>query len=115
MITPSDHSDHIAQLLAQVIDINTSGNDWRDDAVCAQADPEAFFPEKASSSSSAPAKQLCGTCPVRADCLAYALVRNERFGIWGGFTERERRTLARHRNQSAAAGDTSLTRAVTAD
>lgn len=64
---------------------------WQADALCAQTDPEAFFPEKGGSTRDA--KQICQSCEVRAQCLEYALERDERFGIWGGLSERERRKL----------------------
>ena len=64
---------------------------WQDRALCAQTDPEAFFPEKGGSTREA--KRICTTCPVRAECLEYALANDERFGIWGGLSERERRRL----------------------
>lgn len=67
--------------------------DWTKDAVCAQTDPEIFFPEKGGSVKEA--KEMCGSCDVRAECLAYALRNHERFGIWGGLSERERRPLLR--------------------
>ncbi len=64
---------------------------WQADALCAQTDPEAFFPEKGGSTRDA--KKVCGACTVRAECLEYALESDERFGIWGGLSERERRRL----------------------
>jgi WhiB family redox-sensing transcriptional regulator len=64
---------------------------WQADALCAQTDPEAFFPEKGGSTRDA--KKICASCPVRAQCLEYALKNDERFGIWGGLSERERRKL----------------------
>jgi WhiB family redox-sensing transcriptional regulator len=73
--------------------------DWSADALCAQTDPEAFFPEKGGSIKDA--KQVCngGTgrepCPVRDECLTAALDRDERHGVWGGKSERERRALRR--------------------
>jgi WhiB family redox-sensing transcriptional regulator len=66
---------------------------WQDRALCAQTDPEAFFPEKGGSTREA--KRICVSCPVRAECLEYALQHDERFGIWGGLSERERRRLKR--------------------
>lgn len=65
---------------------------WMDDAVCAQVGNDLWFPEKGGST--AEAKRICGTCPVAAQCLEYALARNERFGLWGGKSERERRKIA---------------------
>ena len=64
---------------------------WQADALCAQTDPEAFFPEKGGSTRDA--KKVCGACNVRSQCLEYALANDERFGIWGGLSERERRRL----------------------
>lgn len=65
---------------------------WRWDALCAQVDPELFYPEPERATTSQ-ARRVCLACPVRAECLADALERNERFGIWGGTSERERRGL----------------------
>lgn len=64
---------------------------WQTDALCAQTDPEAFFPEKGGSTRDA--KKICTSCEVRTQCLEYALENDERFGIWGGLSERERRKL----------------------
>ncbi|WP_120003026.1 WhiB family transcriptional regulator [Nesterenkonia muleiensis] len=64
---------------------------WQVDALCAQTDPEAFFPEKGGSTRDA--KKVCGACHVKQECLDYALANDERFGIWGGLSERERRKL----------------------
>jgi WhiB family transcriptional regulator, redox-sensing transcriptional regulator len=72
---------------------------WMAGALCAQADPEAWFPEKGESTRLA--KVICRRCPVKAPCLEYALARNERFGVWGGLSERERRELARDRRAAA--------------
>ena len=66
---------------------------WQVDALCAQTDPEAFFPEKGGSTRDA--KRICTSCDVRGECLEYALNNDERFGIWGGLSERERRKLKR--------------------
>ena len=64
---------------------------WQTDSLCAQTDPEAFFPEKGGSTRDA--KKICQSCEVRTECLEYALRNDERFGIWGGLSERERRKL----------------------
>ena len=66
---------------------------WQTESLCAQTDPEAFFPEKGGSTREA--KKICTGCEVRAECLEYALANDERFGIWGGLSERERRRLRR--------------------
>lgn len=64
---------------------------WMADAVCATTDPEAFFPEKGGSTREA--KAVCRSCIVQAECLDWALDNDERFGIWGGLSERERRRI----------------------
>jgi WhiB family redox-sensing transcriptional regulator len=66
---------------------------WQERALCAQTDPEAFFPEKGGSTREA--KRICLGCEVKDACLDYALAKDERFGIWGGLSERERRRLKR--------------------
>lgn len=66
---------------------------WQERALCAQTDPESFFPEKGGSTREA--KKVCLACEVRSECLEYALSNDERFGIWGGLSERERRRLRR--------------------
>ena len=68
-----------------------SEGEWAERALCAQTDPEAFFPEKGGSTREA--KKVCLGCDVRCECLEYALANDERFGIWGGLSERERRRL----------------------
>ena len=66
---------------------------WQDKALCPETDPEAFFPEKGGATRDA--KRVCRACEVRAECLQYALDHDERFGVWGGLSERERRRLQR--------------------
>lgn len=66
---------------------------WTEKALCAQTDPDAFFPEKGGTTK--PGKRICQGCEVRDECLKYALDNDERFGIWGGLSERERRRLKR--------------------
>ncbi|AIC47915.1 WhiB family transcriptional regulator [Rhodoluna lacicola] len=72
-------------------DSETDPLSWQADALCSQTDPEAFFPEKGGSTRDA--KRICSGCEVKAECLEYALENDERFGIWGGLSERERRKL----------------------
>ena len=76
-------------------------DEWRLDALCAETDPEAFFPDKGGSTREA--KRVCAGCPVRAECLEYALAGDERFGIWGGLSERERRRVRLQRRGSISA------------
>ena len=80
------------EVLAYVRD-ETEELSWQDRALCAQTDPEAFFPEKGGSTREA--KRICIGCDVRVECLEFALLNDERYGIWGGLSERERRRLRR--------------------
>ena len=85
--------------MAQLLPISGDANNdsvelgWQERALCAETDPEAFFPEKGGSTREA--KRVCLSCEVRTECLEYALAHDERFGIWGGLSERERRRLKR--------------------
>ena len=65
------------------------------DALCAQTDPELFFPDKVENQYSHLAKQICVQCPVRIQCLTWALQNDEEFGIWGGFSPKERNEIKR--------------------
>ena len=84
-------SQGIAGLLG--IGAEADAQSWQEQALCAETDPEAFFPEKGGSTREA--KKICTGCEVKAQCLEYALANDERFGIWGGLSERERRRLRR--------------------
>jgi len=64
---------------------------WMDRARCAEVGDDFWFPEKGGSTREP--KRVCQSCEVRAECLEYALDHDERFGIWGGMSERERRRL----------------------
>jgi WhiB family transcriptional regulator, redox-sensing transcriptional regulator len=89
-------ADVIVSLVRDALGIggdDAEENSWQDRALCSQTDPEAFFPEKGGSTREA--KRVCRSCEVRAECLEYALGHDERFGIWGGLSERERRRLKR--------------------
>lgn len=83
---PGSVGNPLAALAAAVIP-----GEWVEEALCAQTDPELFFPEKGGSTRQA--KEVCARCPVRPECLEYALENNERFGIWGMASERDRRKL----------------------
>ncbi len=72
---------------------------WQDYANCRGADADLFFPERGASTRRA--KSICKACDVRTDCLEYAIVNGEKFGIWGGMSERERRRVRRERMISA--------------
>lgn len=72
--------------------------EWMTDAFCTQVDPEPFFPEKGGSTRQA--KSICAQCTVTDQCLDFAMQNDERFGIWGGLSERERRKLGKQRTHS---------------
>lgn len=74
--------------------------DWRIDALCRQVGGEEFFPEKGGSTVAV--KRICARCPVKDECLEYALDNDERFGVWGGKSERERKKIQREREAAAS-------------
>lgn len=73
---------------------------WDDFANCRGVDPDLFFPERGASTQEA--KEVCKGCVVRDECLEYALANGEKFGVWGGMSERERRRIRRERRRAAA-------------
>lgn len=70
---------------------------WQDQANCLGVDPDLFFPERGASTREA--KEVCRGCVVKQDCLEFALANGEKFGIWGGLSERERRKLRRKQRE----------------
>jgi hypothetical protein len=86
-----EHSDVLVpafvDMMSDLIDMATA-TAWMDGARCAQSDPEAWFPE--AGEHSADAKAICGGCPIRQQCLDYALAEDIRWGVWGGLTAAER-------------------------
>lgn len=66
---------------------------WVRDALCAQTDPEVFFAEPGETEKVAAAKRVCAGCPVRLDCLNFALRNGEKFGVWGGLSPAERQVV----------------------
>lgn len=68
---------------------------WAVYSACRTADPQIFF--GATKDDERAALRVCATCTVREECLEFALASNERFGIWGGMNERERRRILRQR------------------
>ncbi len=72
---------------------------WQDLANCRGANADLFFPERGASTRTA--KSICRECTVRAECLEFAIVNSEKFGIWGGLSERERRKIRRQRAVAA--------------
>jgi WhiB family redox-sensing transcriptional regulator len=77
--------------------------EWLTAAACRGMDPELFFPDRGEPTE--PAKAVCAGCRVRGECLDYALANVERFGVWGGTSERERRTIRTQRLLARRAAD----------
>jgi WhiB family redox-sensing transcriptional regulator len=75
--------------------------DWQARGACRGCNPEIFFPERGESTREA--KAICRGCGVREECLEYALAAVEKFGIWGGLSERERRRIRRQRREGSEA------------
>lgn len=74
---------------------------WMADAACTRVDNDLFYPEKGVPSKDA--KKVCVGCISREQCLQYAMERNERWGVWGGLSERERASLRRAASTEVAA------------
>src|SRR3972149_511381 len=85
----------VRESLVQTLEQETEDRRWQERSNCLGVDPDLFFPERGASTKEA--KGVCGGCEVRLDCLEYALRHGEKFGIWGGMSERERRRLRRQR------------------
>jgi WhiB family redox-sensing transcriptional regulator len=85
------------------IEIGIKPEPWQQRALCAETDPELFHPEKGGSTRDA--KRVCNACEVRAECLDWALEKDEKFGVLGGMSERERRREAKRRREVADAAE----------
>lgn len=77
------------------LSIITAPPKWVEQAVCASADPETWFPRVGENDTVRTAKRICSTCPVRQQCLDLAIKNGERVGVWGGLTRNERRAYAK--------------------
>ena len=101
-----DRTPAPAALLAAILD-DVSPLSWMDDAACQAHDPDLFFPpdeDDAPMNAYAQtllAKKICAGCPVRAECLDYAVTNHIMFGVWGGVPERPRRALRLQARQQA--------------
>lgn len=83
--------------------------DWRHRALCRDEDPELFFPVGNSGPALLQieaAKAVCERCPVREQCLEFALATGQDAGVWGGLSEDERRSLKRRRARARARSKT---------
>ena len=71
---------------------------WRSDSACRDTDPDLFFPVGTTGQALVQierAREVCNQCPVKRDCLEFALETNQDSGIWGGTSEEERRAIRR--------------------
>ena len=87
-------------ILASSLALRAADDEWRDRALCRDTDPDLFFPVGTTGLALVQiehAKQVCGQCPVTAECLDFALSTNQDSGIWGGLSEEERRVIRRQR------------------
>jgi WhiB family transcriptional regulator, redox-sensing transcriptional regulator len=83
-----------------------NGANWRASGACRSADPDLFFPIAKSGLSEkqiARAKMICARCPVRQECLEFALSHDQTYGIWGGTTVEDRQRDRRRRRRAAVA------------
>lgn len=92
LATPEPTGAHDADVIGLVLDPEP----WTREALCAEVDPDLFFPE-GKGTDSTNAKKVCASCDVRAQCLEYALRTEQQHGIWGGVAIRERRKLIQGR------------------
>ena len=87
-------TDSFADVDVRTLPDNPSPPDvWQERAACFGIDPDVFFP--ISEEEAGPALTYCGSCRIREECLAWALKNGERYGVWGGMTEQQRRRIAR--------------------
>lgn len=85
-------------ILASSLALANADYTWRTRAICRDTDPDLFFPVGTTGQALvqiARAKEVCGECPVKTDCLDYALETNQDSGIWGGLDEEQRRNIRR--------------------
>jgi WhiB family transcriptional regulator, redox-sensing transcriptional regulator len=69
---------------------------WEDEGRmwgCRSADPDIFFPDKSDGGAAAAAKAICRRCPVVIECGNWALETEQRYGVWGGLSEHDRRRV----------------------
>ena len=77
---------------------------WFELAACHGANPDIFYPGHGDHAGIVRAKAVCATCPVKTECLEYALTNREVFGVWGGCSERQRRRMRSDRAALRAIG-----------
>ena len=85
-------------ILASSLALGNADYSWRTNAICRDTDPELFFPVGTTGQALLQidrAKQVCDECPVKIECLDFAIETNQDSGIWGGTSEEERRDIRR--------------------
>lgn len=85
------------KLVTQIRDAELS---WKKDALCRNMPPNFFYPvgqSRAAEAQTEQAQRVCHECPVKDECLEYAVTNNERHGVWGGESEKSRMTIMRQR------------------
>lgn len=70
-----------------------TGDAWQDNAACRGLDHKTWYPERGEVAAMRAAKAICQTCPVRTECLNYALTNREKEGVWGGLSGHQRRPM----------------------
>jgi hypothetical protein len=103
-IPPRPGDEHVApgldvdELLAVV---GLTRPAWMRDAACRGHDPAVFFPGRTGAARTllVEARRICAACPVVEECRDHAVSRGERFGVWGGLSEKQRREVRRRRRQ----------------
>ncbi len=110
MTAHGDQQSYVPALEALASALGDERFAWHGYANCSGVDPDLFFPERGASTREA--KEVCRGCVVREDCLEWALAAGEKFGIWGGTSERERRRIRKARRAQSGNAVTSV--AVTA-
>ena len=89
------------------------GRAWQELANCKGVESELFFPGRGASTKEA--KAVCQSCVVQSECLEYALANSEKFGIWGGCSERERRRIRKARREARRESATAPKRAASSE
>ncbi len=87
--------EHLKKALTNGYDLK-----WQNGASCTGANANLFFPQRGASTREA--KSICRECSVRPECLEFAISTGEKFGIWGGMSERERRRVRKERQIAAS-------------
>lgn len=94
--------------VAEEESVTSMDRSWQPVALCRGNHSHLFFPPTTSERKEERerrelrAKAVCRVCPVQADCLRYAIESTEQYGIWGGYTETERRQLPIRKRIAAA-------------